>query len=152
MPLRIVFLMLTRCYSTLHMINWIFNLAFTFIQFTPHLQSQFVVFLVLFSEWGLTWLQVPSRQPTVNVTHTLHMRSLAIVSDLISQPRLILGRIVGSAFIRSRVCIMASTLWIPYCSRTAPHFRSWTSTKQNTDGSPTFITHGKKGVLRTDAQ
>lgn len=51
---------------------------------------------------------------------------LGLFPHLISQPRVIFGRIVGSALIRSKVCIMASTLWIPYCSRTAPHFRSWT--------------------------
>lgn len=57
------------------------------------------------------------------------MTSSAEPSDLISQPRVMFGRMLGSALIRSRVCIMASTLWIPYCSRTAPHFRSWTLTK-----------------------
>ncbi len=68
---------------------------------------------------------------------------LWLVSDLISQPRVIFGRIVGSALIRSRVCIMASTLWIPYCSRTAPHFRSWTWAKYNTTGLLTSIPCGE---------
>lgn len=44
----------------------------------------------------------------------------------ISQPSVMLGRISGSALMRSRVCIIASTLWMPYCSRTAPHLRSCT--------------------------
>lgn len=46
--------------------------------------------------------------------------------SLISQPSVMLGRRVGSELILSRVCSMASTLWMPYCSRTAPHFLSWT--------------------------
>ena len=70
-------------------------------------------------------------------------------SDLISQPRVIFGRIEGSALIRSRVCIMASTLWIPYCSRTAPHFLSWTLTKCNTAGLLTFITYGENERTHT---
>lgn len=69
---------------------------------------------------------------------------LCMVSDLISQPRVIFGRIVGSALIRSRVCIMASTLWIPYCSRTAPHFRSWTWTKRYTTEIPNINTGWRK--------
>lgn len=44
----------------------------------------------------------------------------------ISQPREMLGRMCGSMLMRSSVCIMASTLWMPYCSRTAPHLRSCT--------------------------
>ncbi|KAK5929239.1 hypothetical protein CgunFtcFv8_010488 [Champsocephalus gunnari] len=44
----------------------------------------------------------------------------------ISQPREMLGRMNGSALMRSSVYIMASTLWMPYCSRTAPHLRSCT--------------------------
>lgn len=89
------------------------------------------------------WWQVcphgPLNRHQEIVTHSLmacktNMRSFSVVSDLISQPRVILGRIVGSALIRSRVCIMASTLWIPYCSRTAPHFRSCTWAKCNKAG------------------
>lgn len=48
----------------------------------------------------------------------------------ISQPRVMLGRILGSELMRSRVCIMASTRWMPYCSRTAPHLRSCTCEKR----------------------
>lgn len=66
---------------------------------------------------------------TAKATHTVFTTSSVVPSDLISQPRVIFGRMLGSALIRSSVCIMASTLWIPYCSRTSPHFRSWTFTK-----------------------
>lgn len=75
---------------------------------------------------------------------------LCMVSDLISQPRVIFGRIVGSALIRSRVCIMASTLWIPYCSRTAPHFRSWTWTKRYTTEIPNINTGWRKPSTCTE--
>lgn len=78
------------------------------------------------------------------VTHTVLMTSSVVPSDLISQPRVIFGRMLGSALIRSKVCIMASTLWIPYCSRTAPHFRSWTSMKDTRQ-------NGLDGVHRTRA-
>lgn len=44
----------------------------------------------------------------------------------ISQPSVMFGRILGSELMRSKVCIMASTRWMPYCSRTAPHLRSCT--------------------------
>lgn len=72
-------------------------------------------------------------RPTAKATHMDCIICSAVPSDLISQPRVMFGRMLGSAFIRSRVCIMASTLWIPYCSRTAPHFRSWTLMKQPRD-------------------
>lgn len=48
----------------------------------------------------------------------------------ISQPSVMFGRIFGSELMRSRVCIMASTRWMPYCSRTAPHLRSCTCEKR----------------------
>lgn len=69
--------------------------------------------------------------------------------DLISQPKVIFGRIMGSALIRSSVCIMASTLWIPYCSRTAPHFLSWTWLKDGS-GLPTLTTEA--GDVRKHAK
>ncbi|KAG7229105.1 hypothetical protein INR49_013047 [Caranx melampygus] len=46
--------------------------------------------------------------------------------SLISQPRVMLGNRFGSELIRSKAWNMASTLWIPYCSRTSPHFLSAT--------------------------
>lgn len=77
----------------------------------------------------LRWMKDSNTKLTAKVTHNAVMTRRLVPSYLISQPRLIFGRMLGSALIRSRVCIMASTLWIPYCSRTAPHFRSWTWTK-----------------------
>lgn len=44
----------------------------------------------------------------------------------ISHPSVMFGRMCGSVLMRSSVCIIASTLWMPYCSRTAPHLRSCT--------------------------
>lgn len=44
----------------------------------------------------------------------------------ISQPRLMFGSRFGSELIRSNVWNIASILWMPYCSRTSPHFLSAT--------------------------
>lgn len=67
----------------------------------------------------------------------------------ISQPSVIFGRIFGSELIRSKVCIMASTLWMPYCSRTAPHLRSCTCEKEGTAKFAEIKLYSLTGIWNT---
>lgn len=72
----------------------------------------------------------------------------------ISQPRLMLGSRCWSELMRSSVWNMASTRWIPYCSRTSPHFRSATFSADGwwwTEKSAPIITSPSMRATERDA-
>lgn len=78
--------------------------------------------------------------------------------SLISHPRVMLGNRFGSELIRSKVWNMASTLWMPYCSRTSPHFLSatfsadgwwWTEKRAPIIISPSILATRREAELGT---